>query len=223
MKTSNKILLGLLIVIFTVPLLLASSLKSKIKKGEYVVKQNENVQPGSVRTGSFTAYKVVKVVSSNPQLFTCHLTLSDKMDYSYYHVTKEDSVQVYTVSDTLFIKYHTTAATNERGYNKKMVSIHLPVLTNLVVDGAEVIIDSLPASSDSLSVKLKNNGVIQDGSKNNRETTEDISAATVLKNDETVTAKTAQPKTADKSNVTVMRNANSEKLDFKELMIFRLM
>jgi hypothetical protein len=222
MKTSNKILLGLIIVIFAVPLLLAAALKSKVRKGEYTVEKNKNSrEQGNFRSGTFAAYKVVKVVSPNPELLTCKLTLSNKMEYSYYGRSAEDSVEVYAASDTLFIKYLATA-TNEksRGYNEKLVRVHLPALTNLVVDGASVIIDSLP-DSNNFSVMLKNNGEV----KNHTEKTEQKAKSTTAgtKRREPI-AETHQPKWVEaKGSKVVKANPKMAAPDFKELMIFRLL
>jgi hypothetical protein len=171
MKTSNKILLGLLVVIFTIPFLLAATLKSKINKGEYVVKKYENVPDGNMHTGSFTAFKVIKVVGPNPELLRCHLKLSDKMDYNYYSYKSDDSLQVFTSSDTLYVKY---VGHDGKGQNDFEVNINLPSFTNLVVDGAVVIIDSLPSTLGNLNVILQNNGVIKDGSKGTEEETSRI-------------------------------------------------
>jgi hypothetical protein len=225
MKTSDKILLGLLIVIFTVPFLLATSLKSKVKKGEYVVKRYENRgSQGGLRSGSFAAYKVVKVISADPEFLTCKLTLSNKMDYSYYHTPKDDSVEVFSASDTLFIKYkaETTNEKIRRGYNEKLVNVHLPALTNLVVDGASVIVDSLPASNN-LSVTLRNNGEIKDGTEKRPQEAKPTTAVSTKK-DKVAITKVDQPKvTSDKRSEVVMRETKPETLDFKELMIFRLL
>lgn len=159
-----------MVIVFTVPFLLASSLKSKIKKGEYTVQKNENIRSGDMRSGSFTAFKVVKVLAPGPDFFTCHLKLSDNMNYRYYNDGSKDSVMVFNSNDTLYINYvdgqRKTDQNDKRNFNTIEVNVNLPVFNNLVVDGAVVIIDSLPASMGNLSVTLKNNGVIRDGSEN---------------------------------------------------------
>lgn len=159
-----------MVIVFTVPFLLASSLKSKMKKGEYTVQKNENIRSGDMRSGSFTAFKVVKVLAPGPDFFTCHLKLSDDMNYRYFNDGSKDSVKVFTSNDTLYINYgdgHRKTDQNERrNFNNIELNVNLPAFNNLVVDGAVVIIDSLPASLGNLSVTLKNNGVIKDGSEN---------------------------------------------------------
>jgi hypothetical protein len=222
MKTSNTILLGLIIVIFAVPLLLAAALKSKVKKGEYTVEKNKNSrEQGDFRSGTFAAYKVVKVVSPDPELLTCKLTLSNKMEYSYYGRSPEDSVEVYAAADTLFIKYLATA-TNEkaRGYNEKLVRVHLPALTNLVVDGASVIIDSLPASNN-FSVMLKNNGEVQNHTEKIEQKTKSTTGGTKMR--EPIAEAHPRKAVDAKGSKAVKTNEKMAAPDFKELMIFRLL
>lgn len=186
MKTSNKILLGVLVVIFAIPFLLAATLKSKVNKGEYVVKKNENVPDGNMHTGSFTEFKVVKVMGPDPEMLRCHLKLSDRMDYNYFSYGSNDSVQVFTSSDTLYVKY---VSQEGRGRNDNFeVNINLPSFTNLVVDGAVVIIDSLPATIGNLNVILLNNGVIKDGSKSREAQTSKVQSANTVETEQALQA-----------------------------------
>jgi hypothetical protein len=168
MKTSNKILIGLLIVIFAVPLLVSFSLKSKIDKGEYTIEKYENMSTGSMRSGSFTAFKVVKVMAPHPHLLTCHLKFSDTSNYSFYKENGKDSIIVFNSNDTLYVEYSAgeeVSGSNERSDNQHLeIHVDLPAFNNIVVDGAIVIIDSVPATAGNLSVTLRNNGEIKDGS-----------------------------------------------------------
>ncbi len=168
MKTSNKILLGLLLVVFAVPFILATNIKSKITKGEYTVKNYDNENKVYKRTGSFSAFTVVKVIAPAPDLLRCHLQISDKMDYNYINYAGKDSVHVYTINDTLYIKY-VADEINNNYQNGFRISVNLPAFNNLVVDGAVVVLDSLPATKGNLSVILKNNGELKDGSKKTQE------------------------------------------------------
>ncbi len=168
MKTSNKILLGLLLVVFAVPFILATNIKSKIKKGEYMVKNYENENKDYKRTGSFSAFTVVKVIAPAPDLLRCHLQVSGKMDYTYMNYSGKDSVHVYTSNDTLYIKYVADVSTNN-DQNGFRINVNLPAFNNLVIDGAAVVLDSLPETTGNLSVILKNNGELKDGSKKTQE------------------------------------------------------
>ncbi len=179
MKTSNKILLGIIVIIFAVPLLLAYTLKNKIKKGEYTVEKN--YKPGNqanMHSGSFTAFKVVKVVAPGPGFLTCHLKPSDKMTFKYYNEQK-DSIIVSNSSDTLYITYIGEKGSvnngNGRDNGPLSIQVNVPAFNNLVVDGAFVIIDSLPTTMINLSVTLKNEGAIKDGSKSEGQETSKVS------------------------------------------------
>jgi hypothetical protein len=233
MKTSNKILLALLVIIFTVPFLLATSLRSKMKRGEYKVVKNENKKGGNMRSGSFAAYKVVKVVAPSPHFLTCHLKLSDNMNYKYYQQTKEDSVMVFTSNDTLFIKYIAEKGIinqNERNdYSPTAILVTLPAFNNLVVDGAVVVIDSLPASLGNLSVILKNKGELKDGSKNReKEIGEVQQALSMKKNKDVQGSEISEAKVAidsDDAGSSTIQKAGLEMLDvdIKYLLISRLL
>src|SRR5438552_2463967 len=109
MKTSNKILLGLLVIVFAVPFLIASSLIGNMKSGEYTVEHynnnnNNNTTVNNYRSGSFNRAKVIKIVAPEPGLMQCHLRLADTMTY-HYNSIGSDSILVFTANDTLYIKY----------------------------------------------------------------------------------------------------------------------
>ncbi|MBA2499392.1 MAG: hypothetical protein H0V30_06665 [Chitinophagaceae bacterium] len=166
MKTSNKILIGLLITIFAVPFLIAASLKSKINNDIFTVEKN--YVPGDLgmaHKGTFTEFKFVKVIAPRPEMLTCHLKQSEKMDYQYFNDGSSDSLAVYTTNDTLYIQYisqHDKSDQHEgMGFGKIVVEVNLPVFDHLTVDGAEVIIASNSEVPGILSVLLKNYGSIK--------------------------------------------------------------
>ena len=160
MKTSNKILLALLAVVFAVPFALAVSLKGKISSNQYVSKKFNNVSD-NLRSGAIVSAKAVKVVAPRPDLLRCHLKISDKLDYTFYKGSAGDSISVYNANDTLFVTY-ISANTNANGQSFD-VNVNLPAFNSIVADGAVVIIDSVSESLSNLSITLKNNGEIKDG------------------------------------------------------------
>ena len=232
MKTSNKILLGLMVIVFTVPFLLASSLESKMKKGEYTVQKNENIRSGDMRSGSFTAFKVVKVLAPGPDFLSCHLKLSDDMNYRYYNDGSKDSVKVFTSNDTLYINYvdgHRKTDQNERrNFTNIELNVSLPAFNNLVVDGAVVIIDSLPASLGILSVTLKNNGVIKDGSENRAGENAKVSPNKSIEKEGLRASETHEAEVSGASDIRKsgkVQNARLELLDrdMRDLLIYGLL
>ncbi len=233
MKTSNRILLGLLIIIFTVPFVLAATLKAKVKKGEYTVVKSKN--PGSdlrVHSGSFTEFKVVNIVAPGPGFLTCHLKQSDTMSYTYNQHSPEDSMVVLTSNDTLLIKYistnEVTGDNGERERSNVTINVNLRAFHNLLVDGAVVVLDSLPASSGSLSVTLRNKGVIKDGT-SNRHNPDGTKPAVGIKNEKALQESSVYdaelPKSMDKIKTGVIQNANFAMLNvnIKDLLVFHLL
>ena len=232
MKTSNKLLVALLATIFTVPLLLAYSLKSKMKRGEHTAVKS-NAKNGNTRSGSFTAFKVVKVIGPEAGALTCHLKLSANMDYKYRQQTERDSITVYTSNDTLFIRHMAAAMTSpneEMDYDHTSITVHLPAFNNLVVDGAVVILDSLPASMTNLSVTLKNKGEVRDGSDDRDKESAKASNNAKVKN-ETALAQAIETSADnvavgnDKGKIEVFKKVTLAipELNLRDLLIFRLL
>lgn len=236
MKTSNKILLGLIIVVFAVPLLIAASLKNKVEKGEHTVEKFENAVNEKLVKGSFQPFKVVKVVAPKTELLTCRLRTSDRADYSYYKNGGNDSVKVVTVNDTLVIQYIPSAAV-EPGHDNRdwerafELSVNLPAFNNLLVDGAVVIVDSLPAASNNISVNLKNGGELKGANSGHNGEDAGISrSADLKKGDAIITSK------ANKAEViAAAKNAAHEmfdgagfkrldvRLDLKDMLVYNLL
>ncbi|TDH21617.1 hypothetical protein EXU57_19125 [Segetibacter sp. 3557_3] len=169
MKTSNKLLLGVIATCFIVPLVLAMSLKHKVDKNEFTQHKSNSNAAGSIRTGTFSAFKVVKVTAPHPELLRCNLKLSETMQYKYHKGGSKDSVAVFTTNDTLFVNYivhnnGSTGNTNNDGENFQ-VTVSVPSVSSIVIDGAVVILDSLPVTAEPLSISVRNNGILRDGTK----------------------------------------------------------
>lgn len=182
MKTSNKILIGLLVIVFTIPLLLAYTLKKKIDKGDYTIEMKNKRDNKYMHNGSIQPFKVVKVIGPRPENLYCKLKLSDKMNYSFYNETS-DSVRIFNSGDTLYVQYNSNLKPEElQKEDGVVVDLNLPAFTSIIVDGASVILDSLISDTTSLSVTLKNKGVIRDGTKKPKPPTDKgISHVTVKK------------------------------------------
>src|SRR5262245_57901898 len=99
MKTSNKILLGFLVIIFLIPPFLLMSFNGQIKNGRYKIVKVEG-QGSNFRSGNFKPYKVVKLVSPAGRVLKVNLQHSDSLYYGYYEIGYGDSVRVYNEGDT---------------------------------------------------------------------------------------------------------------------------
>jgi hypothetical protein len=228
MKTSNKILSGLIIVIFVVPFLLAATLKSKMKKGIYTVEKNYAPDKGGTRSGTFTAFKVVKVIAPRPELLTCNLKQSDKMSFDYFNDGSNDSLAVFTSNDTLYVQYiaqqEKSGQHESRGYGKIVVNINLPFINHLIVDGAEVILDS-PSAASGLSVSLKNNGEIKQGNDSEKDAppVSSIKKERVLQ--ELKTDKEEVVSVDENKNMGVVQNIGLKLIDFdvEDFLVYHLL
>jgi len=164
MKTSNNILIASIVVVFAVPFLFAYSIKSKMKKGEYTVEKQDQPKNADRYSGTFTAFKVVKVVGPGAEHLRCNLKVSNEMKYSYNNYWKQ-KIEVVNSNDTLVIKYQPV----NQQLHDQVVYINLPAFNTLIVDGASVTIDSLGTDSN-LNITLKNGAVVRDGTKSRGET-----------------------------------------------------
>jgi len=180
MKTSNKLLLAVFLLVFAVPLLLALNMKNKIKNQEYVQKKNEDRDMPYLNVhGSFSSYKVLKLVSPVQVVFTCHLRPSKTASYDYrdfynkadpnnYPEDSRDKVRIYNSSDTLYMEYipHSNnkhQANNANAWFAIEVNADLPSFEKLEIKGATAIIDSLPDSLKSMEITLSDGGSLKMG------------------------------------------------------------
>lgn len=160
MKTSDKILIGLIVALFTVPFLFAYTIKGKIKRGEYTVEKFEQQEKNvDNHSGSFGAFKAVKVIGPGPELLRCYLKQSNQMKYEYNNYWKQN-VEIVNTNDTLVITYKPTG----KEMHDLFIKLSLPDFNTLTVDGATVLLDSV-GTSGNLNVTLKNNGIIRDETK----------------------------------------------------------
>lgn len=228
MKTSNKILIGLVITIFAVPLLLAATLKSKMNKGIYTVEKNYVPgNRGDVRKGTFTTFKVVKVIAPRPEMLVCNLHQSDKMDFTYSNDGTSDSLAVYTQNDTLYIQYLAQPEREDqqerRGFGKIVANINLPIFNRLMVDGAMVIMEASLTDSDSLSVSLKNNAVIKEGNAKKENTPPPPIEEEKMKEKE-VSQINIEELESEGNSIGVLKNASIQLIDFsvKDVLVNHL-
>ncbi len=146
MKTSNKILTAFIAIIFLVPFFLLLSFSSKVKNGQYTVVKNEFGGSNS-HQGSITAYNVVKIIGpGQPGVFTCKIIPSDSASYKYFDYDNyRDSISVEQQGDTLFVKYINSETENigNTEYTHLAIDLYLPVMKKIIVEGADVRIDSI--------------------------------------------------------------------------------
>jgi len=155
MKTSNKILAGFIIVIFLVPVFILMSFNSKIKKGQFTVVKREIYEGGNSRSGTIKPYQVVKIVGPSrfPGTFSCNLIPDEAASYSYQNYNDQDSIRIENINDTLLLTYVNTRYqpdnnTNSDEFTHISVDLHLPVIANVIVEGADLNIDSMDITAN---------------------------------------------------------------------------
>lgn len=145
MKTSNRILLIFFINIFLIPLCLFMGYSTLIRKGQYTLMENHG---RGGHSGTIKAAHTVKLLASERELI-CNVTYADSFYYDYDAPMLSDSMAIYSVADTIFIKY--------TGKYKKeddaiwaplpiVVDLKLSQLSNLIIEQGRVNILSLDTS-----------------------------------------------------------------------------
>lgn len=149
MKTSNKILAGFLIVIFLIPVFILMSFNSKIKKGRFTVVKNQNNWSNGHKA-SISPYKVVKITGpAIPGVLSCNIIPADSASYEDYNSDEQDSIQVRQQGDTLFVSYKgIVESSNTNSYSHLSIDLYLPFMNNIIVDGADVKLDSVSGTAN---------------------------------------------------------------------------
>lgn len=155
MKTSDKLIGLLLLLVLGIPVLLAVSFRKSIREGDYTLKNLDN---STVSAGIYKPYKTVKIIAPVPGVLRCYLLPSgpDSLHYSYtkyYGTESPDSVHIYNSGDTLYIQYMSgkryaqyrdgRQISSKMKYTKVDVSLHLPSFDDIIVNMSSVVIDSL--------------------------------------------------------------------------------
>ncbi|RYF94490.1 MAG: hypothetical protein EOO00_05270 [Chitinophagaceae bacterium] len=163
MKTSNKILIGFCAIVFLIPVLTVMSFKRKISKGQFIV-ESQGSQGSNFRSGTFAAYKVIKFVSPGNRLLKVNLKESDSLYYSYHILGDNDSIRISNLGDTLLVQYDGRPTEIHNQQSELRLSLKLPSLAHLVIDNADVTLDSLNAKTQTgISASITNNGCLNIG------------------------------------------------------------
>ncbi len=169
MRTSNKILLGFIILCFLIPTFLLLSFKNKISHGRYTVETQQG-QGSNFRSGHFKPYKMIKLASPSGRMLKVILQHSDSLYYSYYQVGYGDSVRVYNEGDTLFVDYVNGKASEGMDELANLyVNLKLPSFENLIIENAEVTLDSASAAFNrDVNAEINGTGLLNIGRANTR-------------------------------------------------------
>lgn len=165
MKTSNKLLIALVLLIFSVPLILMMGFKSAVKHNRYVVKSDNGYEVSeSKEVKSFAAIKFNGVIESNATRLTAFIRYGDKYSYlmrNYDPANPEegrtDSCRIRVVDDTLLIEYtpRLLDKVNETNYSYGIeIDITVPHSVPVIANATNISIDSSAAALGAMNFEL---------------------------------------------------------------------
>lgn len=167
MKRSNKLLTGLLIVIFILPFGIFMAFKKMVKEGAYTsIRAITNGHMGNWKPGHYSVVKISgpNVENNNSgQILTCRLHSAKE---GYYNFVNLDSMERFSVTnerDTLFINPYSNST---RSYILLHdIDLYLPDMKDIIVNRATLQMDSIDVvSNPDIAIHL-NNAVLQLGDK----------------------------------------------------------
>jgi hypothetical protein len=177
MKTSNKLLILLLVLLFLIPLMTVMGFKAAIKNNQYVVKNTYGNNVSDFK--DLRPFKVIKMDGdSRDKLLKCNIRYGDKYGYKFNNYDpqrleegRSDSCNVGLAGDTLVVSYGIRAnealKANNYYYGVE-VEITIPETMPIVASAAMVNMDSSAARFSSLNFSLTGNTLLNIVNANSR-------------------------------------------------------
>lgn len=170
MKTSNKLLMGLVLLLFSFPLMLVMGFKAAVKNGRYIVKSNTGYEVTAAKeVKAFTAIKLNGIPFNNEFGLKANIKHGDKFSYFFknYDVDnpeqgRTDNCRVSLSGDTLVVDYafKTIIESNKNNgptfFHGVEMEITLPKAVPVIATGTTVSIDSSSATLGAMSFRLYN-------------------------------------------------------------------
>jgi len=173
MKRSNKLLIGLLIVIFVTPLGLLMAFREMVKEDNYTAIRDTNSR--YIQSGKIGHYSVVSITGpdlndgSNRRILTCHLHSAEEGYFECMRLDNANILRVRNERDTLFIDYVTKSSSNSPHsyFAYCNLDLHLRDMENIVVNRAILKMDSIDIRvNPAIGVHL-NDATLKVGDQNN--------------------------------------------------------
>ena len=173
MKTSNKLLMLLLALLFLIPLMMVMGFKAAIKNNQYTVKNMYGLH-----IPDFKYLKPFKVIKLNGGLqqdkqLKCNIRYGDKYGYKFNNYDpglleegRSDSCNISMAGDTLVISYgaRTNEALKKNNYYYGVeVAVTIPETMPIVASAAMVNVDSSTSRFSSLHFSLTDNSLLNVG------------------------------------------------------------
>jgi hypothetical protein len=167
MKTSNKLLIGLVLLLFSLPLILMMGFKAAVKNNHYVVRSNtgyEVSEPKEVK--AFTAIKLNGVPYNDEFGLKTNIKYGDKFSYFIKNYDMDnpekgrtDNLRVSLAGDTLVVDYSFKAVVkvNEPSFFYGVeIDITLPRAVPVIASGTTIAIDSSAVALGAMNFQLAN-------------------------------------------------------------------
>lgn len=162
MKTSNKILLGLVSVLVLLPVLMLVGFKNKIANKDFTV-ETFWWMSNSKKDYALQPARFIKLQTPDSIDLKCQLFYGASDHYKLNGYDDNDSLAVVQIADTLVFRLIPgpfDANNNER--SELSFNLYMPAYHRILADGAQLSIDSLNLS-DTLHIALVNKGKLMLG------------------------------------------------------------
>ncbi|WP_114789891.1 hypothetical protein U0035_11240 [Niabella yanshanensis] len=165
MKTSNKLLIGLVLLLFSFPLILVMGFKAAIKADRYIVKNNNGYEVSAPKeVKAFTAIKLNGIPFTTEFGLKAHIKYGDKFSYfikNYDMANPEegrtDSCRIRLVGDTLLVEYtpRQSIRIDEPNYSYGIeIDITIPQSVPVIASATSITIDSSAAALGAMNFAL---------------------------------------------------------------------
>ncbi|GAB3006979.1 hypothetical protein GCM10027051_03240 [Niabella terrae] len=166
MKSSNTLLIVILLLLFSIPLLLAGAFKSAIKNQRYRLENNQGFTvEAPTRTDAFKVIKIdgLELATGSIAPLKCHIQKSDSYGYLFDNYdpqnpvkNRSDSCSISQKGDTLEIHYNIkkdVALQPQNFYTGIDIQLFLPDTATIIAQGVTLELNSLTGDLPS-SLKL---------------------------------------------------------------------
>ncbi|HTN36919.1 MAG TPA: hypothetical protein VL053_07570 [Arachidicoccus sp.] len=176
MKTSNKILIGLLFLLIAVPISITLIIRNMFSNGHFTDAGSNDMEligngTPSQNLKSLGDYKFIKLVGPNlisdrwtneTALMNANIHFSNHPGLLLDNLVHKDSLAISRVGDTLLIRYvevDTRNSGNTRSFSQINFNLYLSRLVPMILDKAAVCFDEMDKEALSTIKDLNNEGI----------------------------------------------------------------
>lgn len=164
MKTSNRILLGLISAMVFLPILMLVGFRYKIANNDYSVeKYSYYVNPNKAMP--LKASRFIRIQSPDTAVMNCTLKYGANDEYQLNSYDASDSLAVESIADTLFFRFIPAPGQQNNHQPEMNFNLSLSAARHIMAGSANLSVDSM-GLTDSLQLHLVNHSTINFGSEN---------------------------------------------------------